>query len=67
MQLPKASFEFIVTYNKLNFNIKELEQSVYFVIAGKTQFRTAKQDSVLACRYVEIYSGHLDSIPSSEF
>ena len=28
MQQPKASFEFIETYNKLNFNIKELEQSV---------------------------------------
>ena len=28
VQPPEASFEFIETYNKLNFNIKELEQSV---------------------------------------
>ena len=28
VQPPEASFEFIVTYNKLDFNIKEVEQSV---------------------------------------
>ena len=34
VQPPKASFEFIVTYNKLNFNIKELSKVFYFVIGG---------------------------------
>ena len=67
VQPPKDSFEFIETYNKLNFDIKELEQSVLLCHSRKNAFWTAKQDSVLACRYVEIYSGHLDSIPSSEF